>query len=136
MLNYKKTEASPEGFNALILYLLLDKTPSLEHLNRVANDIVKGSRDVTEFQPHIALSYWENKEGSGGWKYNDAAEREKLAALLDHTAPLVHRPVISIYSLSGVGVSSWKRLASLDLSMKEEHRGTFKTLSESGFNVR
>ncbi|GMI29726.1 hypothetical protein TrCOL_g8961 [Triparma columacea] len=118
MLNYKKTEASPEGFDALILYLLLSKTPTLEFLNKVANDVVKGSRDVTEFQPHIALSYWENKEGSGGWKYNDPAERKKLADLLDTSAPLVQRPVISIYSLSGVGVSSWNRLASLDLSMK------------------
>ena len=41
-LNYAKTEASPEGFDALILYLLIARTPTLDLLNRVTNDIVEG----------------------------------------------------------------------------------------------
>ena len=96
------------------------------------------SRDVDEFQPHVALSYWENSECSGGWDYELASSRTKLAkALLDPSSPLTNRPVLSVYSLSGVGVSSWTRLTSVDLSMNPEHKGEFKTLNNKhGFPLR
>ncbi|GMI01728.1 hypothetical protein TrST_g10397 [Triparma strigata] len=111
-----------DAYKATIPFLLIDSSDSLEILNEFCNDIVEGERDRSEFQPHVALAYYDSGEvGVEGFEEVGREVEEHGIEVLKG-----NKVAISFYEITGEGTSEWRCMCRREIGVSGEFEGVFK----------
>ena len=111
-----------DAYKATIPFLLIDSSDSLKFLNECCNDIVEGERDRSEFQPHVALAYYDSGEvGVEGFEEVGREVEEHGIEVLKG-----NKVAISFYEITGEGTSEWRCMCRREIGVSGEFEGVFK----------
>lgn len=118
-----------DAYKATIPFLLIESSDSLEKLNECCNDVVEGERDRNEFQPHVALAYYDSGEvGVEGFEeLRKELEEEGVEALKGN------RLAISFNEITGEGTSEWRCICRREIGVGSKFEGPFKLFAAAPF---
>ncbi|GMI07762.1 hypothetical protein TrLO_g11548 [Triparma laevis f. longispina] len=118
-----------DAYKATIPFLLIESSDSLEKLNECCNDVVEGERDRNEFQPHVALAYYDSGEvGVEGFEeLRKELEEEGVEVLKGN------RLAISFNEITGEGTSEWRCICRREIGVGSKFEGPFKLFAAAPF---